>query len=73
MSDWLSDLEIAIRHIAEGEIKVARQRELVAWLERGGHSTDQAEKLLKLLENIVREMFKHKEVLEAEIQVRVAG
>jgi hypothetical protein len=68
MVDWLADLELAIRHVAEGELKVARQRELVAWLERGGHPTDQAEKLLKLLETILREMISHKEFIEAEVR-----
>ncbi|MGA7330072.1 MAG: hypothetical protein WBX25_37705 [Rhodomicrobium sp.] len=60
MTDWLADLELAIRHIAEGELRVARQRDLVAWLEHGRHPTDQAEKLLSLLENILREMIAHK-------------
>jgi hypothetical protein len=68
MGDWLADLELASRHIAEGEINVARQRGLVTWLERGGHPTEQAEKLLKLLENILQEMIKHKEFIEAEIK-----
>jgi hypothetical protein len=71
MADQLAVLVLAIFHVAEGEIKVARQRELIAWLESGGHPTDQAEKLLKLLEDILRQMIKHKELIEANIKAEL--
>ena len=38
-----SKLEIAERHVVEGEMRIARQRELVAKMERGGHELTAAE------------------------------
>jgi truncated hemoglobin YjbI len=65
MVDWLAHLELAIRHVTEGEARVARQRELIARLKRLGHPTDQSEKLLELLENALQQMIWHKEFIKA--------
>jgi hypothetical protein len=48
----LEHLEQARRHVAEGELHLARQRALVVQLERGGHDTTQARKLLKQFEEL---------------------
>jgi hypothetical protein len=41
-----TELEMAQRHVRQGEARVAAQRELVEELRRDGHDMTQAEKLL---------------------------
>jgi hypothetical protein len=45
-------LALAERHVAAGEQLVARQRELIAELERDGHDIGEATKLLDQLEQL---------------------
>jgi hypothetical protein len=56
MVDWLAHLELAIRHVTEGEARVARQRELTRLKRLQGRPTNQSEKLLELLENVLQQM-----------------
>jgi hypothetical protein len=42
----IAQLVVADRHIAEGEARLARQREMIEELRRDGHDTDRAEALL---------------------------
>jgi hypothetical protein len=51
MAQQESLLEMAQRHVAEGEVRVARQTALVAELARDGHNTARAEALLATLKN----------------------
>ena len=46
----IGHLEQAERHVAEGEQHIARQRELIAELERDGHDTTTAIELLRTFE-----------------------
>ena len=48
-----SELEMVVRHVREGERHVANQREIVAHLREHGHSTETAEKLLTILEDLL--------------------
>ena len=38
----LDHLRLAVEHVAAGEKTIARQREVIAELERGGHNTKEA-------------------------------
>ena len=49
-------LEMARRHVAEAEARVARQRELVAELERQGRDATQVQAVLDLFEDTLRLM-----------------
>ncbi|MBV8534283.1 MAG: hypothetical protein JO128_01750 [Alphaproteobacteria bacterium] len=53
----LEHLAMANRHVEKGERHVRRQRELVAELERDGHNTVEAKKLLEQFEKL-QEMHK---------------
>lgn len=61
-------LEIARRHVVEAEAGVARQRELVAELERQGHDSTQAQAVLHLFEHTLR--FMHEDLAD---RLREAG
>jgi hypothetical protein len=45
---------MARRHVREGELHLANQRNLVTWLRQRGHPTDEAERLLFNLEDLQR-------------------
>jgi len=47
-----NELEMAERHVLEGEHHVARQREIVAELARDGHNTSKAAILLRTFEDL---------------------
>jgi hypothetical protein len=49
---WHEHLAQADRHVAEGKQQVARQREIVAKLERDGHNAAAARDLLRLFEEM---------------------
>jgi hypothetical protein len=49
-------LEMAQRHVAEGEARVAHQTALVAELARDGHNTARADALLATLKNTLHLM-----------------
>jgi hypothetical protein len=46
-------LEMAERHVREGERHVANQREVIVHLAAHGHSTELAKRLLKNLEELL--------------------
>ena len=48
-----TELDMAERHVREGEHHVASQRELLAELRKDGHPTDTAERLLENLEDLL--------------------
>jgi len=43
---------MASRHVAIGERNIARQHEIVAWLERDGHNSEVAKWLLASFEEL---------------------
>ena len=45
--DRLEQLEMAQRHVAEGEIHLSRQKALIAELDRDGHDTADARRSLR--------------------------
>jgi hypothetical protein len=47
-----TDLEMAERHVREGERHIALQRKIIATLTEGGHLTDEAYKLLRTFEEL---------------------
>ncbi len=53
MSASETKLEMAERHVREGEHYVARQREIVAYLSEHARSTELAERLLFNLEDLL--------------------
>lgn len=61
-----TELEMAERHVREGEIHVARQNELVEQLRTDGHCTRQAEELLAEFEAILTEHKAHLDLIRAE-------
>jgi hypothetical protein len=48
----MAHLAQASRHVREGERHIARQREIVCELERGGHDTSKAQALLIQFEEL---------------------
>src|SRR5262245_41294285 len=56
-------LEMAFRHVKEGAVRVARQRELVKELQWGGHATDNAQRLLITFEQLQHMHEAHLEAL----------
>jgi hypothetical protein len=50
----LRHLEQSKRHIIEGQDLIERQKNILADLERGGHDTTEAKRLLKNFEDIQR-------------------
>lgn len=67
--DAAGHLQMARDHVAHGEALVGRQRDLVAELERDGHNTRAARRLLETLEgslSIFREHLAVEEKLAAE-------
>ena len=57
-------LELARRHIVEGEVRVARQQALVAELQAAGYPTGLARQLLGSLTETLRQMQIHRDYLE---------
>ena len=55
---------MARRHVATGEQNVARQREIVATLERGGHNSLVAKSLLASFEELQNMHIAHRDRLE---------
>jgi hypothetical protein len=58
------NFETAVRHVKDGEARIHRQRNLIARLERNGHSTELAMTILLSMENILEQMIAHKESIE---------
>jgi len=63
----LDHLAQARRHIAEGELHVARQRELVAKLERDAHDARQARQTLNQFEELQQLHLADRDRLEKEL------
>ena len=59
-------LEMAERHVRQGEHHVTRQREIVAKLRKHRHSTDLAEKLLMNLQDLLEMHRQHLARIKAE-------
>ena len=53
MTSFETKLEMAERHVREGEYHVARQREIIAHPTEHGRSTELAERLLLNLEDLL--------------------
>jgi hypothetical protein len=53
----------AEEHIADGEQRIARQRELIAELERDGHDTKEAHGLLETMVKLLEQMQRHRDYL----------
>ena len=64
----LDHLALAERHVAEGERHVARQRDLVAELERDGHETGMARALLQKFEELLAIHKADRDRLRHEVQ-----
>jgi hypothetical protein len=60
-------LELAERHVLEGDRHVMRQRELVAELERDGHDTTDANILLRQFEDLLAVHIQHRDRLRTEL------
>ena len=60
-------LELAERHVAEGEQHLARQRRLIAELERDGHDTALALELLREFERTQASHIQERDRLRAEL------
>jgi hypothetical protein len=61
-------LALAERHVSEAEIHVARQRELVAKMERDGHETGLARALLLKFEELLAIHKADRDRLRSEVQ-----
>jgi hypothetical protein len=60
----LERFSAVLRHVAIGETNIARQREIVARLERGGHNSLEARSLLASFEEIQDMHIAHRDRLE---------
>jgi hypothetical protein len=60
-------LEMARHHVAMGEENIARLREIIARLERGGHDTSTTTELLARFEEIQRLHLADRDRLENEL------
>jgi hypothetical protein len=63
----LDHLEMARRHVAEAEEHIARQRAVVAGLERDGHDTSEAKASLVQFEELYRLHVDDRDRLEIEL------
>jgi hypothetical protein len=63
----LDHLATAERHVAEGEHHLARQRRLIAEMERDGHDTRSALELLSTLEQTQAMHVSHRDHIRAEL------
>ncbi|KAB0680083.1 hypothetical protein F6X38_09745 [Aureimonas leprariae] len=60
-------LEMAHRHVAEGQRLIAGQKERITELDRDGHDTAEARKLLLSFEDVQREHIAHQARIEQEL------
>ncbi len=63
----LERISMARRHVAMGEENIARLREIIARLERGGHDSAQARGLLARFEEIQQLHIADRDRLEREL------
>jgi hypothetical protein len=59
-------LEMAVRHVREGEQRVTHQRDLVDYLQTHGHPTGLAKELVASYEDVLRMQYKHLDLIAAE-------
>jgi enoyl-CoA hydratase/carnithine racemase len=52
-------LRLALRHVADGEKLIAKQKDIIASLRRDNHPTALALKVLKTMQATLRQMEKH--------------
>jgi hypothetical protein len=64
---WEKHLAQAERHVLESEEHAARQRDLIAELERDGHNTTQARQLLDILQDLLTMHIAHRDRLRQEL------
>jgi uncharacterized coiled-coil protein SlyX len=57
------DLAMANEHVADAERRIARQRDLIAELQRDGHDTKKARELLATMLDLLTQMRRHREHL----------
>lgn len=62
-----ADLDLADRHVAEAEMRIARQREILAEHEGRGWPLDQARLLLSAFELTLDEMVAHRIAIAADL------
>jgi hypothetical protein len=63
----LADLELAIRHVTEGQRRIAGQRRLIVRLEQRGYPTADARVLLRLFTDTVEQMVIHRDAIAAQV------
>ena len=63
----LRHLELANRHIAEGEQRIAEQKALIAGLERRGRDTTTVNELLAAFEEALELMMRHRDLILEEL------
>lgn len=69
-------LQRADRHLSEGEQRIARQTKLASRLREGGHDTIEAERLVAVFQETLREWREHRALIVQRIAVleaRLAG
>ena len=59
----LRHLEMADRHLAENAERIAKQEEMVAGLDRDGHDTTEANRLLGLLRDLQEQGIAHRRLI----------
>lgn len=59
-----NELPPAARYIAEGEMRIAQQKELIGRLKKNGRSTEQAEAVLKDFEGSLLQLRNHLEIMQ---------
>lgn len=59
-----AELAMARRHVAEGEVRIEAQKDLIGRLEDAGQPTELAEQLLASLEATMAQMRAHRDYLE---------
>ena len=67
MTYTAADLELADRHIAEAETRIARQREIIAEHEGRGWPIDQGRLLLVSFEQTLHEMVAHRIAIATQL------
>jgi len=64
---WKQHLEFADRHVAVAERIVAAQKQILAELQRDGHATELADRILKAYEEVLELHIEDRERLKKEL------
>jgi nitrate/nitrite-specific signal transduction histidine kinase len=70
MRHTLADLEIAQRHVDEGERRIAEQRKRVKQLAAKDLPTDEAIVLLGVLRDALSDMCRHRDAIAKDVNAR---